>query len=247
MNRIVIITGATSGIGKAIADKFISTGDKVIAIGRNKERLANIENQYPNNAITFGTDVSNENEIQKLFDTIKLKYNQIDILINAAGFNKTVSTQLSFSEATENWDSVINTNLKGAFMMSMQASQLLKKPGGRIINISSIGAFTGGSSIGGIAYAASKAGLNGLTFGLARELSKEGITVNSIAPGFIENTGFTSVYPSERVQQIVNNIPMNRAGNVNDIAETCSFLCSDNASYITGEIINVNGGWLFGR
>jgi 3-oxoacyl-[acyl-carrier protein] reductase len=247
MNRIVIVTGATSGIGKAITDKFISTGDKVIAIGRNKERLANIKNQYLNNAITFGTDVSNENEIQKLFDTIKLKYNQIDILINAAGFNKTVSTQISFSEAIENWDSVINTNLKGAFMMSMQASQLLKKPGGRIINISSIGAFTGGSSIGGIAYAASKAGLNGLTFGLARELSKEGITVNSIAPGFIENTGFTSVYPSERVQQIVNSIPMNRAGNVNDIAETCFFLCSDNASYITGEIINVNGGWLFGR
>lgn len=247
MNKVVIVTGATSGIGKAIVDKFISTGDKVIAIGRNKERLTNIEKQYPNNVITFKTDVSNENEIQKLFGTIKRKHNQIDILINAAGFSKMVSTQISFSEAIENWDSVINTNLKGAFMMSMQASHLLKKPGGRIINISSIGAFTGGSSIGGIAYAASKAGLNGLTLGLARELSKDGITVNSIAPGFIENTGFTSVYPSERVQQIVKNIPMNRAGNVNDIAEVCFFLCSDNASYITGEIINVNGGWLFGR
>lgn len=223
MNKVVIITGATSGIGKAIADKFISTGNTVIAIGRNKERLSNIEKQYPNNVITFKTDVSNENEILKLFEAIKLKYNQVDILINAAGFNKMVSTQILFSKAIENWDSVINTNLKGAFMMSMQASQLLKKPGGRIINISSIGAFTGGSSIGGIAYAASKAGLNGLTFGLARELSKEGITVNSIAPGFIENTGFTSVFPSERVQQIVNSIPMNRAGNVNDIAEICFF------------------------
>ncbi len=112
MNKIVIVTGATSGIGKAIVDKFISTGDKVIAIGRNKERLTNVEKQYPNNVIAFKTDVSNEDEIQKLFETIKLKYNRIDILINAAGFNKMVSTKISFSEAIENWDSVISANLK---------------------------------------------------------------------------------------------------------------------------------------
>lgn len=247
MNKIAIITGASSGIGKAIAEKFILNGDKVIAIGRDKKRLGDFKSEHPDNVISFATDVSHKDEIQELFDTIKLEFDKIDILINAAGYSKLVSTQIPFSEATENWDYVLDTNLKGAFMMSIQAAQLLRKPGGRIINISSIGAFTGGSSTGGIAYAASKAGLNGLTFGLARELSKEGITVNSIAPGFIENTGFTSVYSEERVEQIVSNIPANRAGNVNDIADICFFLCSDSASYITGEIINVNGGWLFGR
>jgi 3-oxoacyl-[acyl-carrier protein] reductase len=246
MNKIVIITGGTSGIGKAIAEKFMSDGDKVI-IGRDKNKLEEIQKHHNNNCQTYCGDISIEGEVQEFFNKIKKEYNNIDILVNAAGFSKNVSTQIPITEAISNWNSVISTNLTGAFLMCIQAAPLIKKPGGRIVNISSIGAFTGGSSAGAMAYAASKAGLNGLTFSLARELSKDGITVNSIAPGFIENTGFTSVYPKDRVQQIVNNIPVNRAGNVNDIAEICFFLCSDKASYIAGEIINVNGGWLFGR
>jgi 3-oxoacyl-[acyl-carrier protein] reductase len=158
-----------------------------------------------------------------------------------------VSTKIGTDESIANWNDVIATNLTGAFLMSIYAAQMLRRPGGRIINFSSIGAFTGGSSGGAIGYAASKAGINGLTFGLTRELSQEGITVNSIAPGFIENTGFTSVYPKDAVDKIVRNIPAKRAGNVDDVAEACLYLSSEKASYITGEIINVNGGWLFGR
>lgn len=247
MNKIVIITGGTSGIGKAIAEKFISDGDRVIIIGRDSNKLEEIRKNNISSCQTFCVDVAVEQEVQEFYNKIKKEYQNIDILVNAAGFSKTVSTQIPVTEAITNWNSVISTNLTGAFLMCIQAIPLIKKPGGKIVNISSIGAFTGGSSAGAMAYAASKAGLNGLTFSLARELSKDGITVNSIAPGFIENTGFTSVYPKDRVQQIVSSIPINRAGNVDDVAEICYFLCSDKASYITGEIINVNGGWLFGR
>jgi len=146
-----------------------------------------------------------------------------------------------------NWDAVRGLNLRGAFLICLYAAPLLKKPGGRVVNISSIGAFTGGSSAGGIAYAASRAGLNGLTFGHARELSRDGTAVNPIAPGFIENTIFTSGYPPEAVRQIISGVPANRAGSVVDVVESCFFLCSDRVSYITGQVIHVNGGWLFGR
>ena len=247
MEKIAIIKGATSGIGKAIAKKIITEGHKVLAIGRDEEKLAILKNEHPNKCEIFKTDVSNRTDIETFFKKITSQYEQVEILINAAGFNKTVSTVMPFEEAFTNWESVLKTNLTGAFMMSVLAAPLLKKGKGHIINISSIGAFTGGSATGGIAYAAAKAGLNGLTFSLARELSPEGITVNSIAPSFIEKTGFTDVFPEEKVQQIIKNVLMNRAGNVLDIAELCFYLCSDKASYITGEIININGGWLFGR
>ncbi len=247
MEKIAVVTGATSGIGRAIAGKFIREGYNVLAVGRDEEKLAGLKNEYPVNCETFKTDVSDRKGVGSFFKKVASEYDRIDSLINAAGFIKTVNTTMPFEEAYNNWESVLNTNLTGAFMMSVLAAPLLRKGKGHIINISSIGAFTGGSSTGGIAYAAAKAGLNGLTFGLARELSPEGITVNSIAPGFIEKTGFTNVFPEEKVRQIVKSVPVGRAGNVDDIAELCLFLCSDKAGYITGEIINVNGGWLFGR
>lgn len=131
--------------------------------------------------------------------------------------------------------------------MSIAAAPYLSRPGGRIINISSIGAFTGGSRAGGLAYASSKAGLNGLTYALARELSSQGITVNAVAPGFVQGTGFTGAWPDSLVEGIVSQIPVGRAGETSDIAEAVLFLAGPQASFITGEILNVNGGWLFGR
>jgi 3-oxoacyl-[acyl-carrier protein] reductase len=123
----------------------------------------------------------------------------------------------------------------------------LPRPGGRIINISSIAAFTGGSRPGAIGYAAAKAGLLGMTYALARELSPQGITVNAVAPGFIANTEFTGAWSEERIQSIVAQTPVGRAGDANDVAEAVLFLASPEASFITGEVLNVNGGWLFGR
>ena len=244
---VTLITGGASGIGKAIAEKFISHGHTIIIIGRDEEKLSIMKETYPDNCETIRVDISIPNDIHKIFAIIGLKYPVIDNLINAAGFNKTVSSDLPFEEATDNWNSVMATNLTGAFMMAIKAAKIMKRPGGRIVNISSIGAFTGGSAAGGMAYAAAKAGLNGLTFGLARELSSTGITVNSIAPGFIEQTGFTASFPEEKVRQIISQVPAGRAGKAEDIAHTCYFLCSKEASYITGEVVSVNGGWLFGR
>jgi 3-oxoacyl-[acyl-carrier protein] reductase len=131
--------------------------------------------------------------------------------------------------------------------MIMAVAPYLVRPGGRIINISSIAAFTGGSRAGSVAYAASKSGLLGLTYGFARELSPQGITVNAIAPGFIANTGFTGAWSEERVQSIVSETPIGRAGHVNDIAAATLYLASPEASFVTGEVLNVNGGWLFGH
>jgi 3-oxoacyl-[acyl-carrier protein] reductase len=247
MTKIVIITGASSGIGKAIAEKFMNNGDYVILLGRNLVKLGDIESNFKGLCEQRSIDVSNEVNVRELFTDIGKKFGVIDVLVNAAGFAKTVSTKSDIAEAVSSWNEVIATNLTGSFLMSIYAAPLLRRPGGRIVNISSIGAFTGGSSGGAIAYAASKSGINGLTFGFARELSKDGITVNSIAPGFIENTGFTSVYSKDIVDQIVKSVPANRAGNVDDVAEACYYLSSEKASYITGEILNVNGGWLFGR
>jgi 3-oxoacyl-[acyl-carrier protein] reductase len=131
--------------------------------------------------------------------------------------------------------------------MAMAVVPHLPRPGGRIINISSIAAFTGGSGGGAIGYAAAKAGVLGLTYGLARALSADGITVNAIAPGFIAETGFTGAWSEERVRGIVAQTPVGRGGAAEDIATAARYLASPEASFVTGEILNVNGGWLFGR
>ena len=131
--------------------------------------------------------------------------------------------------------------------MAVAVAPRMTRPGGRIVNISSIAAFTGGSRAGSTAYAAAKAGVLGLTYGLARELSPQGITVNAIAPGFIANTGFTGEWSEERVRGIIAETPVGRGGHVNDVVAATLYLSSPEASFVTGEVLNVNGGWLFGH
>ena len=131
--------------------------------------------------------------------------------------------------------------------MAMAVAPHLPRPGGRIINVSSIAAFTGGSRPGAVAYAAAKAGLIGMTYALARELSPQGITVNAVAPGFVAGTEFTGQWSEERVRGIVAETPVGREGHPNDIAAAVRYLASPDASFVTGEVLNVNGGWLFGR
>ncbi len=193
------------------------------------------------------TDVSRLDDVRRAVEEIVGRFGKIDVLVNNAGFIEGVHTDMDLGEAEALWDTVLDANLKGSFLMAAAAARHMAYPGGRIINISSIAAFTGGSRPGAVAYAAAKAGLIGMTYGLARELSPRGITVNAIAPGFIADTGFTGGWPDTRIREIISQTPMGRPGRADDIASATRFLASAEASFITGEVLNVNGGWLFGR
>jgi 3-oxoacyl-[acyl-carrier protein] reductase len=245
--RVIIITGGGSGIGRAIAEAFARAGDHVVIVGRTESTLqtAVAESGLP---ITWQTaNVGDRVQVERVVAAVVAQFGRVDVLINAAGFVRGITSDMPLDEAERLWDEVLDTNLKGSFLMALAVAPHLPSPGGRIINISSIAAFTGGSRPGAVAYAAAKAGLHGLTYGLARELSPQGITVNTIAPGFIADTGFTGAWDEERIQSIVSQTPVGRAGRAEDIAAAALYLASPQASFVTGEILNVNGGWLFGH
>jgi 3-oxoacyl-[acyl-carrier protein] reductase len=245
--RNIIITGGNSGMGRAIAEAFVRGHDRVAIIGRDAARLQSTAQSLGSDISWYQADVSQREQVASTIVSIVEQWDHIDVLVNAAGFGSNVTTDMPLEEAEREWDALYGTNLKGSFLMIMAVAPYLVRPGGRIINISSIAAFTGGSRAGSVAYAASKSGLLGLTYGFARELSPQGITVNAIAPGFIANTGFTGAWSEERVQSIVSETPIGRAGHVNDIAAATLYLASPEASFVTGEVLNVNGGWLFGH
>ncbi|MGI8501033.1 MAG: SDR family NAD(P)-dependent oxidoreductase [Hassallia sp.] len=245
--RVVIITGGSSGIGRGIAEGFVKEDAHVVIIGRNKEKLKSTAQAIGFNCVWQQADVSKRNEVTEVVNFIVQQYGNIDVLVNAAGFPRWLTTLTPLDEAEQLWDEVINTNLKGTFLMAMAVAPHLTRPGGRIINISTNAAFTGGNRPGYLGYASAKAGVHGLTYALARELSPQGITVNAVAPGYIENTGITNEWSEEIVQSIVNQTPVGRSGNVGDVVAAVLFLSSQKASFITGEVLNVNGGLLFGR
>jgi 3-oxoacyl-[acyl-carrier protein] reductase len=191
--------------------------------------------------------VSRREDVEQAVRRIVEQNGHIDVVVNNAGLNRPVFTRLSLDEGERRWDEVLSTNLKGAFLVSVAAASHLPRPGGRIINISSVAAFTGGRVPGGIAYAASKAGLLGLTYGLAAELAPEGITVNAVAPGLIVDTERTDRWPAERRRSFVANTPAGRAGSPKDVAAVVRFLASPEASFLNGAVIPADGGWLFGR
>jgi 3-oxoacyl-[acyl-carrier protein] reductase len=246
-SRVVVVTGGNGGIGYGIAKGFIGQKAQVVILGRNEPTLAAASNRLGGGTIWLRVDVSKREEVRSAVDAIVRQFHSIDVLVNAAGIMRPITTDEDLQQAEVLWDDVLDTNLKGSFLMSVAIARYLRHPGGRIINISSIGSFTGGSRGGGLAYASSKAGLNGLTYALARELSPQGITVNAIAPGFIKETGFPGSQSQEAAERVALQVPVGRAGEVEDVTEATLFLASQNASYITGEVLNVNGGWLFGR
>jgi 3-oxoacyl-[acyl-carrier protein] reductase len=246
-NRVTVISGGSTGIGKAIAETFAKNNGQVVILGRRQDTLQATAQEIGANCSWQQADVSQRHQVSGAVAAIIEKHGKIDVLVNNAGFVLGETMEMAPGEAEQAWDHEIGTNLKGAFLMSLTTAPHLPRPGGRIINISSIAAFTGGSRPGAIGYAAAKAGLLGMTYALARELSPQGITVNAVAPGFIANTEFTGAWSEERIQSIVAQTPVGRAGDANDVAEAVLFLASPEASFITGEVLNVNGGWLFGR
>ena len=231
----IFVSGASRGIGKDIAINFAKKGCNVVGTSRNNFNFSeDLENLIP-----IKLDITNRNDINDCFDKLKSMDLLPDILINNAGIT---SDQLFIRMKDEEWDNVIETNLTGTFNLSkVFIKNMLKKKFGRIINISSISGLMGNP--GQVNYSSSKAALTGFTKSLAKEVGSRNITVNSVAPGYIE-TDMTSFLENQTRMNIIKNIPLGRIGNVNDVSDLVMFLASEEASYITGQTISVDGGLL---
>lgn len=239
--KIAVITGAGRGIGRAIALQFASKGAKVVVNYRNSitqvEELLLAIKDAGGDAIAVQADVSIEEDVKKLLDEAVKHYGRLDILVNNAGITK---DGLLIRMTEEDYDSVLDINLKGTFLcVKHAASIMLKQRSGKIINISSIIGITG--NVGQVNYAASKAGVIGLTKSAARELATRGITVNVVAPGFIQ-TDMTDHLPEKVKEASLASIPLKRLGTAEEVANAVSFLASDEANYITGQVLQVDGG-----
>ena len=242
--KIALVTGASQGIGRTCALKLAAHGATVVAAARSQEKLDELVKEIAaagGKASAFALDVANEEQIKTVFKDAITQLGKIDILVNNAGITKDT---LIMRMKRADWDAVINTNLTSAYLCTQQViSSMLKQRWGRIINITSVFGQTG--QAGQANYASSKAGLIGLTMALAREVASRNITCNAVAPGFIE-TSMTSALSDEFKQTALKMIPLGRVGTPDDIANAVAFLASDQASYITGHVLNVNGGMLMG-
>jgi 3-oxoacyl-[acyl-carrier protein] reductase len=242
--HVALVTGASQGIGRACALKLAERGATVAVAARNQEKLTEVVAQITargGKAMAFALDVSEEEQIKSVFKTAIAQLGKIDILVNNAGITR---DQLVMRMKRADWDAVLNTNLTSAYLCTQQAiGTMLKQRWGRIINITSIFGQTG--QAGQANYASSKAGLIGLTMALAREVASRNITCNAVAPGFIE-TAMTAGLGDEFKQNAVTMIPLGRVGTPEDVANAVAFLASDEAAYITGHVLNVNGGMLMG-
>ena len=246
--QTILVSGGNSGMGRAIAEAFAQRHAHVVIVGRTEETLRSTAASLGAQSSWYQADVADREQVKAVISDVLKRRKQIDVLVNAAGFTRTIMTDTPFEQAEELWDEVLDANLKGSFLMTMAVAPHLSRPGGRIINISSIAAFTGGSTSGAMAYAAAKAGVLGLTYSLARELSPQGITVNAIAPGFVPGTRFFGgTVSEERIRNTINQTPVGRVGRPEDIAAAVLYLAAPEASFVTGEVLNVNGGWLFGH
>ena len=239
-NKVAIVTGASRGIGKSIVQKISEYGAHTVCVSRSEDELRKISNKLNENGLSssyFACDVSNINNFKKLVDETVSKYDKIDILVNNAGITKD-NLIMRMSEA--DWDKVIDVNLKGVFNGIKSVSrQMMKQRHGRVINISSIVGLIGNP--GQANYAASKAGVIGMGKAIAKELASRNITVNTIAPGYIE-TDMVDDIQEEAKENLFKQIPLGRIGNPADIATAVLYLASDEASYITGQTIAIDGG-----
>ena len=235
----VLVTGASGGIGKAIAMQLSSSGADLCLTGRNKSELESLQKIIGGNCQIIISDLSNSEGISNLADQAQDIMGQIDILVNNAGITK---DNLFMRMSEDDWNEVININLNSIFKLTKQLIKgMIKRRYGRIINITSVIGVAGGA--GQSNYSASKAGIIAMSKSLAQEVGSRSVTVNSIAPGFIE-TNMTAELSDDRKDDILRSISVGRLGKPDDIAGAVCFLASDKASYITGQTIHINGGML---
>ena len=242
--RVALVTGASQGIGRACALKLAAAGAAVAVAARNQNKLHELVNEITaanGKAAAFALDVCDEEQIKSPIKAAIAQFGKIDILVNNAGITR---DQLVMRMKRSDWDAVLRTNLTAAYLCIQQViGSMLKQRWGRIINITSV--FGQMGQAGQANYAASKAGLIGLTMAIAREVGSRHITCNAVAPGFIE-TPMTATLGNEFKENAVEQIPLGRVGSPEDVASAVTFLASDEASYITGHVLSVNGGMLMG-
>jgi 3-oxoacyl-[acyl-carrier protein] reductase len=242
--RVAFVTGASQGIGRACALKLATEGATVAVAARNQDKLNELVNEIiatGGKAAAFTLDVTDEEQVKSAIKSAIAQFGKIDVLVNNAGITR---DQLVMRMRRADWDAVLQTNLTSAYLCIQQVtSSMLKQRWGRIINITSV--FGQMGQAGQANYAASKAGLIGLTMAVARELGSRNITCNAVAPGFIE-TAMTEALGDEFKQNAAKQIPLGRVGTPGDVASAVAFLASDAAAYITGHVLNVNGGLLMG-
>jgi 3-oxoacyl-[acyl-carrier protein] reductase len=235
--RTALVTGSTRGIGRAIAEALAGAGARVAVVGRDQAKAAEAAAAIGGGAQGFAADVGDPASITALVESVEKAFGQIDILVNNAGLTR---DNILFRIKDEDWDTVIDANLRGAFLAIRATSRgMIKRRWGRIINIASIVGITGNK--GQANYAASKAGLIGLTKSVAKELGSRNVLVNAVAPGFIE-TDMTAAMTPEARAALSGQIPLERLGSPADIAGVVTFLASEYAAYITGQTLVVDGG-----
>lgn len=250
IQRIVVVTGGGTGIGRTLAQSFFMDGDHVVLLGRRQQPLEQaaleLRRQASNGTVSWRVcDVGAPDDVTSTVNwLIETNMTPVTVLVNNAGGVDTLSDDATLTEIAAADHQLLASNLIGVHLLTHALRPILRRPGGRIINISSIAAVRGGGGM----YSAAKAGVIGLTYALAVELAPEGITVNVVAPGLILDTEFFGDrMTEERLQRTVAQIPAGRPGRPADIAAEVRYLASDAASYVTGDVRHVNGGWAFGR
>ena len=235
-NKNILITGASGGIGTALVKKFVSLGANVLGSGTKTEKLELIKKQYPNIKVKK-FDINNHSEIEEFMDSVSLELGGLDVLINNAGIN---IDNLSIRMKVEEWKRVIDVNLTSTFLLSKYAiKKMLKNKFGRIVNVTSVVGHVG--NLGQANYSASKAGIIGMSKSLAIEYAKKNITINCVSPGFIVSDMTMGIADKVKLY-LTSRIPMGKFGTGEDVSNCVAFLSSEQASYVTGETIHVNGG-----
>lgn len=235
--KTALITGSTRGIGKSLAEHFAKNDYNVVVCGTKEETANEVARSLGSDTLGVGVDVSNSEQVQSLFARALERFGRIDVVVNNAGVTR---DGLLLRMDEKDWDAVLDINLKGAFLVTKAAAKvMLKQRFGRIINITSVIGLIGNP--GQVNYSAAKAGLIGLTRSAAKELGSRNITVNAIAPGYID-TEMTAEMPEQAKQWLMSRVSVPRTGTVDDVAAAALFLASDNASYITGQVLAVDGG-----